>query len=304
MRPAALLSAFCLTVFAPAAQAVAQTPPEALVWMVLNDINITGLDRDMPMNRPPIVSEVPEGMIHAVDLSSDGQVDWLIDYSKAGLSQFCGTGGCRLVLYVSDDDGEYRRAFDNQVLAFDISRRVGRQRLEAQVHHGACVPDDWDCRYAWAWNPTTGRLLLIPTDAGRTLLDNGGYPAIAQDADGAEPMEPASIRMTLAASRILCPAEDLSLEGQLRQATAAALPDLNGDGKDDWLVQQPIPCDGDSAPDSELHISQVNGDPIQAMTVDSAKTLAIDIGQAPALLVLDKVPMRWEPARRSFVPTE
>lgn len=303
MRPAAFLSALSLISLGLAAPAVAQTPPEALVWMVLNDINVTGLDRDMPMNRPPIVTEVPEGMIRAVDISPDGQTDWLIDYSRAGLSQFCGTGGCRLVIYASHE-GDYQRAFDSQVLGFDIARRGGRQRLEAQVHHGACVPDDWECRYAWYWNRTTARMEPMATDAGRTLLPNGGRQPIDSEPDERAAMAPASVQMTVTASRIFCPYDDLSLGGQVRQAEVAALPDLNGDGGDDWLVFPPVPCDADGPPDSEVHLSQTNGDPVQAITVDAATAISVDVGRTPALLVLGPDRMRWEPTRRSFVPAE
>jgi len=303
MRPAALLSVLSTISLGLVAPAVAQTPPEALVWMVLNDINITGLDRDMPMNRPPIVTEVPEGMIQPITLSPDGQIDWLIDYSKAGLTQFCGTGGCRLVIYASHD-GDHVRAFDSQVLAFDIARRGGRQRLEAKVHHGACVPNDWDCRYAWYWNRTTARMEPMATDAGRTLLPHGGRPAIDRDPEEWAAMAPASVQMTVSASRILCAYDDLSLGGQLRQAEIAALPDLNGDGEDDWLVRPPIPCDADRPPDSEIHLSQMNGDPVQAITVDEATAISVDIARSPAYLVLGTDRMRWEASRRSFVPAD
>lgn len=55
-----------------AAVATAQTPPETLTWMVLNEINGAYFDRTEPFNRPTLVTRVPDGVIRPVDVSHDG----------------------------------------------------------------------------------------------------------------------------------------------------------------------------------------------------------------------------------------
>ena len=158
---------------------VAQTtgpsdPPAGLTWMVLNEINGDYFNRAEPMNHPPFVTDVPAGMISAVDVSHDGKADWLVDYSKGGRSSWCGTGGCLATLYVSDGD-DYVMALDHQILEFDLQP----DGLEVQVHHGDCVPDSNDCRYAFAWDADLRRLVERPTAAGSTLLAPGLTPVRA-----------------------------------------------------------------------------------------------------------------------------
>src|SRR5690606_406505 len=79
-----------------AASAAAQTPPDGLVWLALNDINSGRVHEADPTDHPPLATEPPQGMIVAVDLSPDGRPDWLVDYGAAPEVRYCGTGGCRL----------------------------------------------------------------------------------------------------------------------------------------------------------------------------------------------------------------
>src|SRR5690606_28981762 len=133
----AMLAAAAALLTAAAAPAVAQTPPEGLVWLALRDINAAYFDPDDPTNRPPLATEPPPGMIRAVVVCDAGRPDWLIDYGRAGLARYCGTGGCRQRLYVSHPDG-YVRAFDAQAFDLSFHDRGGERRLEARVHHGYC----------------------------------------------------------------------------------------------------------------------------------------------------------------------
>lgn len=111
---------------AAAAPATAQTPPETLTWMVLNEINGAWFDRTEPFNRPALVTRVPAGVIRPVDISHDGKPDWLVDYTDSGL-MYCGTGGCLRTLYVSDGE-DYVMAFDEQSHTFALSQ-IGRAHV-------------------------------------------------------------------------------------------------------------------------------------------------------------------------------
>lgn len=136
------LALLCLLLAAPAA-AQAQTPPEGLAWIAVRDLNGVH-DNDMePLNRPPLLSEPPAGMIRAVpDLNGDGVADWLIDYEAAEQAHWCGTGGCLKRLYVSTPDGL------TQVLAaqaFSLSFDAGE--VTARLHHTYCsLTGPGDCR--------------------------------------------------------------------------------------------------------------------------------------------------------------
>jgi hypothetical protein len=162
-----------LAALAACGAAKAQTPPEGIVWLALRDINAYAFDRDDPTNRPPLVTEVPEGMIRAVDVSHDGRPDWLLDYEPSGLNGYCGTGGCLKRLYVSVDDG-YARAFDNQALRLVV---LPDRQVEAWVHPIYCADDTRDCRYRFGWSPEGRRLELIRSTSARAMGEES-YPAI------------------------------------------------------------------------------------------------------------------------------
>ena len=155
------------------AQAQAQAaPPEGLVWMVLRDINEVYFDPDDPTNRPPLVTEVPEGVIRPVVVSDDGQSDWLVDYEAAGVNAFCGTGGCVRRLYVSTPDGLVR-AFDAQALQFELVETGAQTQIRVAVHHVYCGIDQWDCHAAFRWDAAARKLVSTPLPKGEAAAD--GY---------------------------------------------------------------------------------------------------------------------------------
>lgn len=163
MKLIAALLALSLVPVAAQAQTV---PPEGVVWLALRDINALTFDADDPTNRPPLVTTPPEGMIQAVDVSDDGKPDWLIDYEAAAAAAFCGTGGCLKRLYVSTDDG-YVRAFDTQALTL----AVVEHQVRTTVHHGLCVPDNWDCKAVFRWDGAVGKLVAVPGGADHASPD-------------------------------------------------------------------------------------------------------------------------------------
>lgn len=177
VKPARALCVVLALGWAGATQA--QTPPDGLVWMVLRDINAIGFDRDDPMNRPPLVAALPEGMIRAVDISRDRRPDWLIDDEVAGLTPYCGTGGCVKRLYVSTDDG-YVRAFDNQALEL---LAMPNREIEARVHPLYCADEPRSCSYRFGWNAEARRLEPAWNTSARPMGE-GAYPAIDPEANG------------------------------------------------------------------------------------------------------------------------
>ena len=148
--------------------AAQDAPPEGIVWMALRDINASYFDPDDPTNRPPLTTAPPEGMIRALDISRDGRPDWLVDYQAAGLSAYCGTGGCLKRLYISDGD-DYVRAFDAQAFELKPAEADGETRLEAWVHHLYCADDNPDCRYAFAWDARERRLVPRSSTSARPM---------------------------------------------------------------------------------------------------------------------------------------
>jgi hypothetical protein len=316
LRPA--LGAVLLLV--AAAPASAQSPPEALTWMVLNEINSAWFDRTEPFNRPPLVTRVPEGVIRPVDVSHDGRPDWLIDYTDSGL-MYCGTGGCLRTLYVSHGD-DYVLAFDEQSHTLDISARDGETVIDAQVHHVFCGAAGDDCAFAWTWDASLQQLVERPTAAGRTLLPNdGGFPPVAWR-EGSRPVAdllPEELAAVWRTSRVTCATEQEEDGLRIYRATFKSVPDLNGDGLRDWLVRKPDPCavsPGETVQPVGFSVWLTGPEGVLSEAWASAPDhwAVIDIATTPARLISNPAcgydpvcpnrRLRWDPRSSTFVSVD
>jgi len=143
---------------AGAAATADQGPPEGLTWIAIRDINRVYDDDNSPTNRPPLTDEPPAGMIRPVDVSPDGQTDWLMDYTEAGSTQWCGTGGCRQRLFVSTPDG-LQQIFDANA---DTIETIGNGQVRARVHHLFCdaETDEAGCIVSLTYDATSRRLVV------------------------------------------------------------------------------------------------------------------------------------------------
>ena len=312
-------AAIAVSVAMVAAVASAQTPPEALTWMVLNEINGAYFDRTEPFNRPALVTRVPAGVIRPIDISHDGKPDWLVDYTDSGL-MYCGTGGCLRTLYVSDGD-DYVMAFDEQSHTFDLSRRGGETVIDAEVHHVFCGSSGDDCAFAWTWDARLKRLVERPTATGRTLLGNdGGFAPIGQREDS-RPVEdtlPAELSEVWRGTRMTCPSDGDDGFRVLRP-TFKSIPDLNGDGLRDWLVRKPDPCV--ASPDDtvtpvgfSVWLTGAGGALAEAWTSAPDHWAVIDIATTPARLISNPAcgheptcpnrRLRWDPRSATFVSVD
>lgn len=311
------LSAVLLLV--AAAPATAQTPPDTLTWMVLNEINGAWFDRTEPFNRPALVTRVPDGVIRSVDVSHDGRPDWLIDYTDSGL-MYCGTGGCLRTLYVSDGD-DYVLAFDEQSHTFDLSRRGGETVIEAQVHHVFCGAAGDDCAFAWTWDAALKQLVERPTAAGVSLLGNdGGFPPIGER-ESNRPVEdrlPAELSEVWHGNRMTCPSSDN--DGfRVFRPTFKQVPDLNGDDRRDWLVRLPEACPRDAHEEVQARPFSVwltgeGGALGEAWTSEPDHWALIDIATTPARLVSNPPcglgtacpdrRLRWDSGASTFVSVD
>ncbi|MFN3670239.1 MAG: hypothetical protein ACK4VY_13105 [Brevundimonas sp.] len=319
MKPPIAFLGLAVLATAAVAPARAQTPPEALTWMVLDEINSAYFDRTEPFNRPPLVTRVPEGVIRPVDISHDGKPDWLIDYTDSGL-MYCGTGGCLRTLYVSDGD-DHVMAFDEQTHTFELSSRGGETVIEVEVHHVFCGAAGDDCAFAWTWDPVLKQLVERPNAAGVTLLGNdGGFAPLGARDDG-RPVEdglPAELSAVWHGARLTCASTDDDGFRVFRPAFKS-VPDLNGDGRRDWLARLPDPCPGDlheevQAQPFRVWLTGPDGSLAEAWTSAPDHWALIDIATTPARLVSNPScgigtacpdrRLRWDAAASTFVPVD
>jgi hypothetical protein len=243
-----LAAAVFALVLPSVAMAQDATPPQGFTWLVLKGLNDLNDDPEDPTNGPPIVTEVPDGVLKPVDINHDGQTDWLIDWPES--PSVCGTGGCLKSLYVSGPDG-FTRALDRQVLEFDIHSVADEVRVEARVHHGECPTQeargDWDCTYAWGWDEAARALIPRPTRAGVALMDGAGSPPVEiAEVDGrrsAPANLPAEVAAQWVGAQVICEADWTETGYSVTHPVISRLPDVDGDGIPDWSVVQPSACD-------------------------------------------------------------
>ncbi|MBX3476180.1 MAG: hypothetical protein KF910_01070 [Brevundimonas sp.] len=274
--------------------APAQTPPEGLVWMALRDINEYGFDRDDPTNRPPLVTRVPDGMIRAVDMTDDGHTDWLVDYEAAELSSYCGTGGCSKILYVTLGDDGLMRAFDEQAHTLTFYQVDGERRVEAEVHHALCSSDaSRECRYAYAWDAELRRLVERPTRDGQGIIAVGAFSPIDTSEDRGPPSDaPEAVADIWFKTRTACASVYVDDGVEIRRAALHDIPDVDGDGVRDWVVERPSPCQdspGDMVPypGFEVWLSRADGEAVQAYVSPAEIFPKLDVSAGPAVVVTE-----------------
>lgn len=143
--------------------AKAPPPPDGFVRYILDRLNSFSFDVEDPTNRPPPTIIVPDGVLTAIEVNSDGRPDWLIRWPEA--SQFCGTGGCEATLYISTEDG-FVRALDRQVLSLEIRSVAGTAQIEAELHQLECNEGQEVCLRAWGWDQNTKHLEVRTSSDG------------------------------------------------------------------------------------------------------------------------------------------
>jgi hypothetical protein len=272
---------------AAAAAAVPALAPEVrdAVLAIVND----------PEAFTPHVKVIPKKAVHAVDVNQDGVADWWIDFDAFGFSAWCGTGGCKQMLFVSRPDGHFRVEIDQQTREFNLSPSPQGARLDIEVHGSACGGSgNVECRFAYIWDAARERWSERAASNGSTVLSGGGF-AIGRDETGEAPLQ---VQAAIARDVALCQALGASnVDGS---PSASSIPDVNGDGIRDWLIGG-LPCQ--DVPDTittplaitRLFVSDAGGfsEGWMAPIIDGeTQGFEIDIATAPAILrTVERGPM-------------
>jgi hypothetical protein len=272
--PALLAAGFLCTVL-PCGATADPTPPPELVSELEPELVRAGFD-------PARLADWPEGLLTPIDVSADGVSDWLVDFLALGFPGWCGTGGCRHELWVSTGGG-YRLALDAQVL--EIGIRPGTARtLDLELHGSICgLTGSEACPRSFEWDASARRLVETANAAGGTLLAGPLFQPVADD-PGAWP-EPVL--------RARFEAEDrcVAAGGEYGEwmAPVISVPDIDGDGKRDWVLDESWTyCDGadPTSPAPTLRVFESNHGTWRQQLAVAATDWAVDISTHPASLVL------------------
>ena len=227
--PRRLVYALIAALVSTGAVVAASQPPEAVREAVRAEIATAmgPVEAGDPAHPAPSAA-----MFKRIDINQDGLADWRVDFEKApNPSYFCGTGGCRQRLYVSQPDGRYELAFDSTVRQFKLRRSKGQAVLDVDFHGSTCGGFGVDpCPRSYGWDVTAGRFLERPAPGGQTFLVGGpSRPVVLPEAS-----LPAPVRAVVAAKAKACAAVGGAYPYVDAYVTDVA--DLNGDGVRDWVV--------------------------------------------------------------------
>lgn len=265
----------------PVIQGAPVALPPALVAAIRPLLARDGID-------PAVVGNWGSEYATLLDVSADGVADWLLDFDALGDPGWCGTGGCRHQLWVSDGPG-FVLALDAWVVEV-ASRDGGSRTLDVQLHGTHCArPGNAPCVRSLAWSPARKALEEVAGPDGGTLLTGPLFQPVPTDEAG----WPEPVRRVRDATVDRCVAaggDDLEWGWP-----ASSIPDVDGDGARDWAIDESwLYCgrqdrDGIGFP-ARLHVFASNhGRWIEMLDVADADW-AIDVSSRPASLVVTPQP--------------
>jgi hypothetical protein len=110
--------------------------------------------------------------IQPADIDGDGLADWQVDW-KGFDAGWCGTGGCRYQLWLGRAKGAPQLVFDRQMRTLAIEQREGQTIYVFDFHGGECGGfGSQACPGLFTWDPGAKALVLLPTPARHTAVEN------------------------------------------------------------------------------------------------------------------------------------
>lgn len=230
-------------------------PPKWLVDHVRDEIN-DGRDPSDP-DGPP-VREPTAKMFRRVNINGDKLTDWKVDFGDQ--PGWCGTGGCRVELWLGRADGGVTPVWDAQVREFKLKRGKQGATVDVDFHGSACGGAGvMACPRRYVWSSTD--LAFNPAVNARRDGFIAGLPVSPLDLTLTD--APKDVRDEARAMADLCRQAGGRMEGSDYGLTR--LPDLNGDGIGEWAIGSEYadcaePAQANLAPfDLEIMTSAPNG---------------------------------------------
>ncbi|MET0547437.1 MAG: hypothetical protein ABWZ40_14130 [Caulobacterales bacterium] len=159
-----------------------------------------------------------------VDVTGDGEKDWILDFMHAQSGTYCGTGGCPLRIWVRDaQSGAWRQELEMRHFHYSLPRGGGITIAVHGVHCGGSGADD--CRLDYVWSATD-----------RRFIERSGAPKSLLMIVPARPLRddelPAALRDARADFALACTSKGGKPD---TGGSVASIPDINGDGLRDWV---------------------------------------------------------------------
>ena len=219
--------------FAGAAAAAAQ-PPDSVRQAVQAGID-EAMAPDPEDAADPDIPPIPRAgakMFKRVNINDDGVADWRIDFEQApNPSYFCGTGGCRQQIFVSNAQGGFDLAMDTQVREFKLRHSRGQMLLDVDFHGSVCGGYGVNpCPRSYVWSAASARFMGRIGPDGQTFFVGG----LTQLTTPPAASLPALVQAALADRTARC--EAVGGTYAYEDAYLTEVDDLNADGRSDWVI--------------------------------------------------------------------
>jgi hypothetical protein len=288
----------------------ATPPPQWLVDQVRREINDDPSDPEGRPQRQP-----PASMFKRVDIDGDRIPDWQVNFD--GEMAWCGTGGCRMELWLGRADGPPTPVWDAQVRQFKLRRGKTGATVDVDFHGTACGGyGAMECPRRYVWDGAEAAFVPAPNRRGDGFV--AGLPVPPVDLSIAE--APADVKAQARRLIEACQASGGKLASD--GIGVGRLPDLNGDGRREWFIGgEYADCGYETDPLSDplrliVLVSAPQGGFAPAWETSEA-FIAFDIASRPAVMLqLDtdsnacglqssaacpRKPFRWDEASRKLV---
>ena len=227
----------------------------------------------------------PERLASRVQLGRD-RIGWLIDYEETGDLAWCGTGGCTRELYVARADGSHSLAFSEQVLSWNLIEGPDTI-LDLELHRANCdAIGDGACLRRFVWDDAEERF--------EEALDREGFGYLVGPLFQPVPFIPGdypeAVEAEIERREALCGNGGGVVDRGGYPAVSS--PDLNGDGRRDWVLGSPyagcysLAGEEETMPKMGISVLVSAGDQwVVALRAESA-AYVVDISVQPARLGL------------------
>ena len=301
-----LLLALLFIAFSSAAFAKGPDPRAAIVARIAADL------AEAPVPVPP---RTVRRAIKRTDLDGDAIPDYKLDWNDFASSAWCGTGGCRFQLWRGQADGAPMLVFDR--LARDFKQRGAI--LDFDFHGSTCGGFGVEvCPASLGWDQAQKRLVERVTPGG------DGVIRFVVPVAGMEGRPPAPVAARIAERKARCVAGGASTGEDADEVfVAVTVPDVDGDGARDWLLNGHYCSYEDERAlvdlADELYVTA--GQPDAPVLAASGETIHISVSTAPASVILvdlsddcaaysthpdtrlcPRKSLRWDAQSRTFKP--
>jgi len=289
-----------LVLAAVATPALADQPPK-MVWDAVaarldyaaNEANI---EADLPERAPAWMSTPKGEMFTRVDVNDDGVADWRVDFGEApNPSFFCGTGGCRQEIWVSEPGDSWRRVMSVGAGDFRLTPRRGGARLDLNFHGTACGGyGAQGCPRSYLWDERAGFFVETTGPQGQTWLWDG---PVTLEPPNLESDAPPAVLSALERLQMECGRNNGGFDPEW---TVNRIPDIDGDGERDWVVgnhyarcsYDMVDIDNVSPPLPVFVVVTAGGGDGVVAWEQTAMAYGVDMASSPAAFYA--VPDGWE----------